>query len=69
MLELLYKLKKRKFQKFRESFAWRYRHCNRCEKHLNIHDNEEIVCGLCGETFCNYCINHHQKYCYNVLIQ
>jgi len=56
MLELMLKLKKRKFQNFRSSFAKRYRQCNRCEKELNIHNNEEIVCLLCGETFCNYCI-------------
>ncbi|MFW9971065.1 MAG: hypothetical protein ACFFDF_12800 [Candidatus Odinarchaeota archaeon] len=61
------KLKKRKFQNDRSSFAKRYQHCNRCEKELNIQNNDEIVCVLCGETFCNWCINKHQKYCYNIL--
>lgn len=65
MLELNYKKKKRKFQKTRDSFALRYRHCNRCEKNLDIYKNEEIVCALCGETFCAICINLHQKYCYS----
>lgn len=65
MLELMYKLKKRKFKRVKDSFAKRYRHCNRCEKNLNIYNDEEIVCGLCGETFCNCCISGHQKYCYN----
>ncbi|MFX0000465.1 MAG: hypothetical protein ACFE9Q_08215 [Candidatus Hodarchaeota archaeon] len=62
----MYKIKKRKFQRDKDYFAWRYRHCNYCEKNLNIYNNEEIVCGLCGETFCNSCINHHQQYCYNL---
>lgn len=68
MLELIGKLKKRKLQRDRYSFAKRYRRCNRCEKNLNIYNDEEIVCGLCGETFCNRCINSHQKYCYSVLV-
>ena len=66
MNELIQKFKKRKFRIDRASFAERYRHCNRCEKNLNIINNEEIVCGLCGETFCNYCINNHQKYFYSI---
>ena len=65
MSDLTYRIKKRKFQKARESFAVRYRHCNRCKKSLNIQYNEEIVCALCGETFCFECINPHQKYCYS----
>lgn len=68
MLELLYKLKKRKFQRAKDLFAKRYQHCNRCKKHLNICYDEEIVCGLCAETFCNYCINNHQKYCFNKFV-
>ncbi|MFX1378529.1 MAG: hypothetical protein ACFFA4_05510 [Promethearchaeota archaeon] len=59
------KLRKRKQLNYRSSFAKRYRHCNRCEKELNIINNEEIACVLCGETFCNSCINNHQKYCYS----
>ena len=66
MLEIRYKIKNRKFQRVRDSFAWRYRHCNRCETNLNIYTNEEIVCALCGETFCAHCVDDHQKYCYNV---
>jgi len=46
-----------------ESFASRYRHCNHCEGDLNILEDEEIVCVLCGETFCDHCINIHQIYC------
>lgn len=66
MLELMCKIKKRKFQRVKDSFACRYKQCNRCEKNLNIYNNEEIVCVLCGETFCAGCISNHQKYCYNV---
>ncbi|MFX1569840.1 MAG: hypothetical protein ACFFCV_15920 [Promethearchaeota archaeon] len=61
----MYKIKKRKFQKARDSFAVRYRRCNRCMKSLDIYSNEEIVCVLCGETFCANCITPHQKYCYS----
>lgn len=64
MLEIIHKLKKRKFQKFRDTFASKYQHCNHCKKFLNIFNNEEIICALCGETFCNCCITNHQKYCY-----
>ncbi len=62
------KLKKKKYENYRSSFAKRYRQCNRCEKELNIYNNEEIVCVLCGETFCNCCINNHQKYCYSTTL-
>ncbi len=65
MTELLSKLKKRKFSKEQKSFESRYRHCNRCEGDLNIHNDEETVCVLCGETFCKLCIEKHQRYCYN----
>ncbi|MFX0072816.1 MAG: hypothetical protein ACFFAO_17175 [Candidatus Hermodarchaeota archaeon] len=61
------KLKKKRIESYRISFARRYRECNRCEKDLNILRNEEIVCALCGETFCNSCINKHQKYCYGTI--
>ncbi len=64
MLSFILKLKDKKFQEYKNSFSERYRHCNRCEITLNIHNDEEIVCVLCGETFCNSCINKHQKYCY-----
>ncbi|MFX1388770.1 MAG: hypothetical protein ACFE9Z_01750 [Promethearchaeota archaeon] len=59
------KFKKRKLEDLRSSFSLRYRHCNRCQKTLNIDNDEEIVCVLCGETFCSKCINSHQKYCYS----
>ena len=65
MNELILRFKKRKFRTVRASFAERYQHCNHCEKTLNIYNNEEVVCVLCGETFCNCCINTHQKYCYS----
>jgi hypothetical protein len=68
MLGLMLKLKKKKYQNNRSSFANRYRHCNRCKKELNIYNNEEFVCVLCGETFCNCCINKHQKYCYSTIL-
>lgn len=64
MTELILKLKEKKFQKLRYTFAFRYRHCNRCDKYLNISANEEIVCASCGETFCESCITNHQRYCY-----
>jgi hypothetical protein len=63
MSELITKIKKRKINKEQISFADRYRHCNRCEKYLHIEQNEEIVCALCGETFCINCINKHQQFC------
>ena len=63
------KSKKKKFQNNIASFANRYRHCNRCNKYLYIANDEEIVCGLCGETFCNNCITNHQKYCYSIFIE
>jgi len=66
MNELIHKFKKKKYRSIRASFAERYRHCNHCEKNLNIFNNDEIVCGLCGETFCNRCINNHQIYCYGI---
>jgi hypothetical protein len=46
-----------------ESFACRYSHCNHCEIKLNISNDEEVVCALCGETFCDRCIHIHQIYC------
>ncbi len=49
-----------------ESFACRYRHCNKCEGELDISKDEEIVCALCGETFCSHCIYLHQKSCYGI---
>ncbi len=49
-----------------ESFACRYRHCNECKRELDIFKDEEIVCALCGETFCSQCINIHQKFCYRI---
>ncbi|MFW9826272.1 MAG: hypothetical protein ACFFEY_01485 [Candidatus Thorarchaeota archaeon] len=61
------KLKKKKFEDLRLSFAKRYRICNRCETSLDIENDEEIVCLLCGETFCSNCISNHQKYCYDIL--
>ncbi|MHA2051504.1 MAG: hypothetical protein ACW986_17965 [Promethearchaeota archaeon] len=64
MTELLTKFKKRKHYKDQKTFAVRYRHCNRCEKQLKIYRDEEIVCVLCGETFCESCIRKHQQYCY-----
>ncbi|MFX1600658.1 MAG: hypothetical protein ACFFB6_08690 [Promethearchaeota archaeon] len=63
------KLKKKKFEYNKSSFAKRYQRCNRCEKYLNIANDEEIVCGLCGETFCDFCIKSHQKYCYSMLLE
>lgn len=64
MSELITKIKKRRFYKEKFSFAERYRNCNRCEKRLCIEHDEEIVCALCGETFCGKCINKHQQYCF-----
>lgn len=64
MTELILKLKKKKFEKRRKLFAQGYRHCNHCEKHLNIKIDEEIICAICGETFCKSCITNHQKCCY-----
>ena len=49
-----------------ESFACRYRHCNKCEGELDISKDKEIVCDLCGETFCSRCIYLHQKSCYGI---
>ena len=46
-----------------ESFACRYRHCNQCEVELDISRDKEVVCVLCGETFCTACIFIHQEYC------
>lgn len=51
------------YNALQESFACRYRHCNQCEVKLNIDNDEEIVCVLCGETFCKNCIIIHQEYC------
>ncbi|MFX1374722.1 MAG: hypothetical protein ACFFA0_02815 [Promethearchaeota archaeon] len=51
------------FYALQESFACRYRHCNECEGELDISKDQEVVCALCGETFCVSCINSHQKYC------
>ena len=51
------------YNALQESFACRYRHCNQCEVKLNIDNDEEIVCVLCGETFCKNCILIHQEYC------
>ena len=64
MTQLALKINKKKFEQKRKSFAQRYRHCNRCEKSLDIIIDEEIVCALCGETFCKSCIIKHQNYCY-----
>ena len=65
MTEFISKLKKKKFFREKKSFEVRYNHCNRCEEHLNVLNDEETVCDLCGETFCKSCIAKHQKYCYN----
>ncbi|MFX1280600.1 MAG: hypothetical protein ACFFA3_14580 [Promethearchaeota archaeon] len=65
MTELIAKYKKRRITKEKITFAERYRRCNRCEKDLIIVNDEEVVCALCGETFCNECINKHQQFCYN----
>jgi hypothetical protein len=64
MTELLTKLKRRKFSKQQKSFAERYKQCNRCDLKLNIYNDEEIVCAICGETFCKTCINKHQRFCF-----
>lgn len=69
MLSFLVKFRDKKFQKSKNSFSKRYQHCNRCEINLNISNNEEIVCGICGETFCNSCIDKHQKYCYSLFLK
>ncbi len=50
MTELVLKIIKKKFEKNRKSFAQRYRHCNHCEKHLNIDMDEELIYVLCGKT-------------------
>ena len=69
MSELIAKYKKRRITKEKIFFAERYRQCNRCEKYLQIDNDEEIVCVLCGETFCNECINKHQKFCISSLLK
>jgi len=61
MTELISRIKKRRINKEQISFAERYRHCNRCEQYLHIDRDEEIVCALCGETFCLDCIHKHQQ--------
>jgi hypothetical protein len=63
MTELITRIKKKRIFKDQISFAERYRHCNRCEKYLFIDQDEEIVCALCGETFCINCISKHQELC------
>ena len=63
MSELITRIKKKRMYKEQISFAERYRHCNRCENDLRIDHDEEIVCALCGETFCKNCIGIHQKFC------
>ena len=65
MTELLGKLKKRKFYKEQKSFSDRYKQCNRCGAKLNIFNDEEIICAVCGETFCGICINKHQRFCFH----
>ncbi|MFX0028824.1 MAG: hypothetical protein ACFE8B_06415 [Candidatus Hermodarchaeota archaeon] len=62
MSELITRIKKKRIYKEQISFAEHYRHCNRCEKYLNIDQDEEIVCAICGETFCNDCIKNHQQF-------
>lgn len=64
MSELITKIKKRRFNKEKISFAERYRNCNRCERDICIEYDKEIVCASCGETFCENCINRHQQFCY-----
>ncbi|MFX1374724.1 MAG: hypothetical protein ACFFA0_02825 [Promethearchaeota archaeon] len=64
MSDLIAKLKKRRFFKEKVSFEDRYQHCNRCKIYLNVDCDKEIVCALCGETFCNNCIDKHQQFCY-----
>lgn len=63
MSELITRIKKGRIDKEQISFAERYRHCNRCENELQIDQDEEIVCALCGETYCKNCIDKHQKFC------
>ena len=61
---MLDRLKANIFRKYQQSFSYQYSHCNRCNKELDIKNDEEVVCILCGETFCEYCIAKHQVYCY-----
>jgi len=58
------KLKTKRIKRRQHSFAYKYRHCERCSNELNVQDDEEFVCVLCGETFCKTCIGKHQAYCY-----
>ncbi|MBA7675880.1 hypothetical protein ES703_84119 [subsurface metagenome] len=51
------------YNALQESFACRYRHCSKCDVELDISNDDEIVCVLCGETFCSRCIYLHQKSC------
>ncbi|MFX1325589.1 MAG: hypothetical protein ACFE8N_11580 [Promethearchaeota archaeon] len=64
MTELNINFKRIKFSRSWKSFTERYNYCNRCERHLRITNDEEIVCALCGETFCCNCISIHQQSCY-----
>lgn len=61
---MLDRLKASKFRRYQQSFSYKYNHCNRCSIELGIKNDEEIVCELCGETFCKTCIGKHQVYCY-----
>ncbi|MFW9939552.1 MAG: hypothetical protein ACFFFT_00830 [Candidatus Thorarchaeota archaeon] len=49
-----------------ESFACKYRHCSKCGVELDISKDKELVCALCGETFCSDCIYLHQKSCFGI---
>jgi len=49
---MLSRLKINKFRRHQQTFSYRYNHCNRCSLALDIEHDEEIVCALCGETFC-----------------
>ena len=59
--KIIRKIELSRFNKNGLTSIERYQQCNRCKIKLNVDRDEEIICLLCGETFCNSCIDKHTK--------